>query len=101
MVSFELFARPALLALQGANSTARARVPVALDTSYEKRPGRTHYLRARVARQGGSLVATPHTKQGSGMLSSMVGVDALIEIDADVATVAAGSTVSALLLRAI
>ncbi len=101
LVSFELFARPALLALQGAKNCSRARVPVELDTAFEKTPGRTNYLRARIARRGGVLVATPHTKQGSGMLSSMVGVDALVEIDADVTSVPAGTTVSALLLRAV
>lgn len=101
MVSFELFVRPALLALQGARVTGRAVAPVALAGGYRKPAGRAHYLRARVERQGATLVATPHPKQGSAMLTSLVGVNALVEIAAEVTEVAAGGEVPALLLEAV
>ncbi len=100
-VSFELFVRPALLALQGvaAASIARARAPVTLRDGYRKPAGRAHYLRARVERIGAQLFATPHPKQGSAMLTSLVGINALVEISAEATSVAAGGETMALLLE--
>ncbi len=99
MVSFELFVRPALLALLGAGSPARARAKVLLAGSYRKPAGRAHYLRARVERRGAELWATPHPKQGSAMLTSMVGINALVEIAAEATSVADGGEATALLLE--
>ncbi len=93
VVGFELFVRPALLAMQGAQVTARPRTTVTIPGGYRKPAGRAHYLRARVA--GG--VATIHPKQGSAMLSSLVGTNALVEIPADATEV---TTASAILLEA-
>lgn len=101
MVVFELFARPAILAMQGARVLDRPVAPVVLERGYRKQPGRAHYVRAVVRRDGERLLATPHPKQGSGMLTSMVGVDALVEIEASSGDVAAGATAPALLLRAL
>lgn len=101
MVTFELFTRPALLAMQGAATLDRPRAPVILASAYRKDPGRAHYLRARVRRDGTNLVAEPLAKQGSGMLSSMVGIDALVEFPREAGPQPAGATVEALLLRAL
>lgn len=98
--SFELFVRPALLAMQGARVTTRPRAPVVLVDGYRKAAGRAHVLRAAVVRHGAVLVATPHPRQGSGMQSSLVGVDALVEIAAEVTDVAPGGVVPAWLLGA-
>lgn len=100
-VSFELFVRPALLAAQGATATARPRVPVVLPDGYRKPAGRAHFLRASILREGATLTAMPHAKQGSAMLSSLVGCDALVEIPAETTEVAPGATTDALLLRAV
>jgi molybdopterin molybdotransferase len=99
MVVFELFARPALLAMQGAGAVDRPRVDVVLDLPYRKPPGRAHYVRARLERRGDTLHAAPLARQGSGMLSSMVGVHALLELDKDTGDVAPGQRVPALLLE--
>jgi molybdopterin molybdotransferase len=100
-VAFELFVRPALLALQGAAQLARPRAPVALAGGYAKPPGRAHYLRARVVRDGARLVAHPHAKQGSAMLSSLVGCNALVEVRAEVTAFGPDAPVDALLLEAV
>ncbi len=100
-VSFELFVRPALLALQGAARTSRPRVPVVLASAYRKQAGRAHYLRAVVERDGARLIATPHPKQGSAMLTSLVGINALVEIAAEATQVTEGGEVTALLLDAV
>jgi molybdopterin molybdotransferase len=99
MVGFELFVRPVIRAMQGARVVERPRVDVVLQVGYDKRPGRAHYVRATVRRNGDVLEATPHCKQGSGTLSSMVGVDALVIVDRESGDVAAGSRHPALLLR--
>jgi len=99
IVGFELFLRPALLAMQGATALERPRAPVALPAGYRKPAGRAHYLRALVSRSGGALVARPHAKQGSAMLSSLVGCNALVEIAAETTAVAPGDVVPAILLE--
>ena len=101
IVAFELFLRPALLAMQGATVIDRPRAPVALPVGYAKPAGRAHYLRARVVRGGGSLVAHPHAKQGSAMLSSLVGCNALVELPAEVTEVPPNSIAQAILLEAV
>ncbi len=99
MVVFELFVRPVLLLMQGAAELDRPRAQVTLAVEYRKKPGRTHYVRASIARTGAELAATPNERQGSGMLRSMVGIDALIELDAELGDIAAGTRVPALLMR--
>ncbi len=98
-VAFELFVRPALLAMQGAAVTTRARAPVHLVRGYRKTAGRTHYVRARVVRNNEYLIAHPHAKQGSAMLTSLIGCNALVELPADATEVLPNSLVQALLLE--
>ncbi|HWN66362.1 MAG TPA: gephyrin-like molybdotransferase Glp [Haliangium sp.] len=100
MVGFELFVRPALLAMQGARELHRPRAPVTITSSYGKQPGRAHFLRATLRRQGDSLLADLHPRQGSAMLSSMVGTHALVVVPAESGDVAAGARLEALLLGA-
>jgi molybdopterin molybdotransferase len=100
-VAFELFVRPALLAMQGATITSRPRVPVSLARDCRKQAGRAHFLRATVTRDGERLVATPHGKQGSAMLTSLVGCNALVELAAGETEFLAGATVRAILLEAV
>jgi molybdopterin molybdotransferase len=100
-VAFELFVRPALLALQGAAVTQRARVPVHLPGGYRKPAGRAHYVRAHAVRDGEALVAHPHAKQGSAMLSSLIRCNALVEVPAEATEVEAGAIVEAMLLDAV
>ncbi len=101
LVSFELFVRPALLAMQGASAVQRPRAEVILAGPARKNPGRAYYLRAALHRRGDALEADLHGKQGSNMLSSLVGVDALVELAAELGDMAAGARCPALLLRAV
>lgn len=100
MLGFELFVRPALLAMQGATELHRPRVPVTITSDYAKQPGRAHFLRATLRRQGEALLADLHARQGSAMRSSMVGAHALVEVPAERGDVAAGTRLEALLLSA-
>jgi molybdopterin molybdotransferase len=98
-VGFELFVRPALLQMTGAAATARARAPVHLARGYRKQAGRAHYLRATIVRDGERLTAHPHPKQGSAMLTSLIGCNALVELPAEATEIAPNSVVQAILLE--
>lgn len=100
-VAFELFVRPAVLALQGAAVTARPRAPVVLVGGYRKPPGRAHYVRATVVRDGERLIAHAHPKQGSAMMTSLVGCNALVEIAAEASHIEPNAVVPAVLLEAV
>ncbi len=100
-VAFELFVRPALLAMQGAAVTSRPRVPVLVVRGYRKSAGRTHYLRAKIVRNGEHLIAHPHPKQGSGILSSLVGCNGFVELAAELTELQPNTTATALLLEAV
>jgi len=101
IVAFELFLRPALLAMQGARALERPTVTVRVAGGYRKDPGRAHYLRAHAVRDGEHLIATPHAKQGSAMLSSLIDCNALVVIGADVTQLAPGGPAPAILLGAV
>jgi molybdopterin molybdotransferase len=100
MVSFELFVRPALRRLLGYSKRAalRPRVLVSLAGSLLPDRSRLHFVRARVARDGDSLVAHVEKKQGSGMLRSMVGINALLHIPSGPTPLEKGARVQATLL---
>ena len=72
-----------------------------LDEGYEHAGKRRHFLRAAVRREGATLRARRHARQGSGLLRSMVGINALLEIPESAGTLAPGATVTALLLAAV
>jgi molybdopterin molybdotransferase len=99
VVAFELFLRPALLAMQGARVIERPQVTVTVAGGVRKDRGRAHYLRARVVRHGDQLIATPHPKQGSAMLSSLVGCNALVVVAAELSELAPGATAPAILME--
>ena len=101
MVAFELFVRPALRKMAGfASGWERPRATVILDEPYLHDGKRRHFLRGVLRREGELLRARRHSAQGSGMLRSMVGVNALIEIPESAGALAAGDRVQALLLEA-
>jgi molybdopterin molybdotransferase len=101
LVAYELFVRPALLALQGATIVERPRVPVHLATTQKKNEGRAYFLRAHLVRDGERFVAHIHPKQGSAMLSALVDCNALVQIPAESMHIDAGATATAILFEAV
>lgn len=79
MVSFLMFARPALDMLAGVKSKPLPMLEVPASEPMRKRPGRTEYLRGvlEVNGQGQTTVRTTGA-QGSGLLSSMVLANCII-----------------------
>lgn len=76
MVTFRLFVRPALAALQGAAAEAD-RVSAVLDESVPLHPVREQAVRVRLSARGDGWHATTTGEQGSHMLTSMLGADGL------------------------
>lgn len=93
MVSFEMFARPAILALQGARDISHRTVPARFLDRVDEKDDRRHFLRVRLSEEGGELVARLTGDQGSGILSSMVEADGLAIIPEDWARVEPGAQV--------
>lgn len=78
-VSFELFARPALLEMAGHARTGRRRVPaVAPDGLRRRADGKVHFVRVVLGRDGdGPLEARSAGAQGSHQVSALAAADGL------------------------
>ncbi|MCK2182971.1 molybdopterin molybdotransferase MoeA [Halomonas getboli] len=95
MVTFLQFVAPLLKRLQGRADLAPVRETALADVPLEGRVGRTDFLRATLRCDAeGRRWVRPTGAQGSGMLSSMVAADCLIELDAARAAVTPGEAVA-------
>lgn len=99
LVTFELFARPALRKMLGHALPHRRAVPVRVDEEITIGAPLTHFLRARVASQSGVLTARLTGPQGSGLMSSMARAQALLIVPPDRPRIVPGETANAILLR--
>ncbi|HSS32636.1 MAG TPA: gephyrin-like molybdotransferase Glp [Solirubrobacterales bacterium] len=97
MVTFILLARPALVALGGGRPD-RQRTFATLASDYEKLPGRVHALRCRLELTEGGWRAHPAPRQGSHILTSMLGADCLALVPARSGYLRAGERVEIELL---
>jgi molybdopterin molybdotransferase len=97
MVTFQLFARPALAALQGAAPDA-TRVTAVLAHAVERNPRREEAVRVRLRHTDQGLEAETTGEQGSHMLTSMLGADGLAMIAPGEGELAAGERVQVELL---
>ena len=97
MVTFLLFVRPALLAMQGREPWPGT-IPATFGADYAKKPGRAHALRCRLQPGPLSWVATPTKEQGSHVLTSMLGADGLAILPGPAAGIGVGDRVDVELL---
>jgi len=98
MVTFELFVRPMLLAMQGRRATSRPRVRAAAVTPIVNRGSRRGYLRVMLEVKDGRWSARLTGDQGSGILRSMVSADGLAVLPGDT-SVAVGEELKVIVLR--
>jgi molybdopterin molybdotransferase len=97
MVAFQLFARPALTALQGGAQAPH--LSARLGEAVPRNPRREQAIRVRLAQSENGFVAEPTKEaQGSHVLTSMLGADALAFIAPGESEVAAGERVEVELL---
>jgi molybdopterin molybdotransferase len=97
MVSFDRFARPAILKMSGYKQIERRGVSVVIEDEIHS-DGRESYLRAVVKREGGEYRASIFGGQGSHMLSSLVGANALVKVPENVEYVGVGSMLEAIMI---
>lgn len=97
MVTFELFARPAIRKMRGHVALHRVPVSVTLDEPVTVGADLTHFLRAVVTRRDdGRYTARLTGPQSSGILSSMALANALVVVPRGTVSVAAGDTLQAI-----
>ncbi|WP_011581755.1 MULTISPECIES: molybdopterin molybdotransferase MoeA [Chelativorans] len=93
-VTFAHIARPAILALAGAQPEQSVSTAVRAAFSYRKKQGRREYVRASLrAAEDGSFEAVKFPREGAGLLSSLVATDGLIELGEETTRVEPGDTV--------
>ena len=98
VVTFILFVRPALRALQGASSDLDT-VEAMLAGDVPRMERRDQAVRCGLSATDEGWLATPTGPQGSHVLTSMLGADALTVVEAGTKPAPAGSKVRAELLR--
>ncbi len=98
LVGFELFVRPALLALQGLEDPEPAYRPGVLGRPTKLLPGRESLLRARARFDGEAAVLEPLSGQESHMIARAATANALVLVPRGEGELAAGSPVAYLML---
>lgn len=99
LVTFELFARPAIRKMLGHPLLHRRTVAVRVDEEITTSAPLTHFLRVRVSVQEGRLTARLTGPQGSGLMSSMARAHALLVVPPERPRIAPGEMADAILLR--
>ena len=94
MVCFHLFVRPALNLLTGDLAIGMKQGRAILAADIKVKPGRRKFLRARSIASGPHLRVFPYPNQKSGVLSSMLSTDLLIEVPGEADKIGAGSEVN-------
>ncbi len=77
MISFELFARPAILTMLGKKKLEKPVIDAILVEPVKRKDNRRHYLRVWLEEKDGQTYAHLTGDQGSGILLSMVRADGL------------------------
>jgi len=94
MVTFMVIARPMINVLSGNKDVLPHLYRVTSGFDYAKKLGRREWVRVRLeSEKDGSLTARKHPAGGSGILTSMVDSDGLVELGEDVETISVGDTV--------
>jgi putative molybdopterin biosynthesis protein len=97
-LTFEIFAAPLLAALQGTTTVTRQTVAARLARKLASPLGMDDWVRVRLGRVDGRIVATP-LPRGAGVLTSLVRADGLLVVPAGLEGHHAGADVDVQLLR--
>jgi len=98
MVTFELFARPAMLKMMGKKNLEKPTIEATLQDRVVNTDGRRIFARARVEKRGSEYLARLTGPQGSGILTSMAMANGLVVVPEDRPTVEVGEKVKVLVL---
>jgi molybdopterin molybdotransferase len=100
MVTFEQLVRPAMMKLSGQRHYGRPVVEALFQEKFSKRNDRRHFLRGILSREDGHFKVRTTGDQGSGILTSMVKANCLIDIPQEVERLNPGDTVTVQVLSA-
>jgi molybdopterin molybdotransferase len=100
MVSFVIYARPALRKMMGHSRAFRPRVTAILSEPLRKKRGRINFIRGIVSYSGDHFVVRSTGDQGSGILSSMALANGIIVLPENTQGAEAGDKVEVCLLDA-
>jgi molybdopterin molybdotransferase len=93
VVTFSLFARPAIAKMLGARIRPLPDSAATLGVGVARNSGREQAIRVRLERRDGRTIATPNGPQGSHIVTSLIGADALALIPKGEGELEAGTTV--------
>lgn len=98
-ITFEEFARPAILKMQGSDRIFRPAVRAAITHDFNKRKGLRYFVRVKVENKDGKLYASCTGMQGSNIISSLVLADGIAVLPEEAVLIKKGQSVSVQLLR--
>jgi molybdopterin molybdotransferase len=98
MITFEQFARPAILKMRGIANHARPAISAAIDRDIVNDDGRRIFVRVHVSRTGDFWTASVTGPQGSGILTSMSAANGLAIVPEECPLARAGDQLRVLLL---
>lgn len=98
-VSFEVFVRPALLALQGRTEIQRPRASFTADAAWTTPPGRRQYLPAVVDLANSTVRPATAGGSGSHLAGGLARARALAIVPAEVEAVAVGDVIDVMLVE--
>ncbi len=93
MVCFQLFVRPALDRITGRSSEGMKKGRALLAHGVKTRAGRRKFLRGRVVPEGPAMKVETYPDQKSGVLSSMLEAEVLVDVPGDWTEVVEGTEV--------
>jgi len=99
MVCFELFVRPALDKMTGREPAGMKKGRAVLASEVRTKAGRRKFLRGRTVSSGPVITVEACSDQKSGVLSSMLAADVLIDVPGEATTLEAGDEVDVWWLR--
>lgn len=97
-VSFEMFVRPSIRAMQGRSDRFRPRVEAVLTRDLTSPPAKRSFIRVQLENRDWRWHATPTGDQGSHILTSISEADGLAEVPEDTQRLSAGAFVTVHLL---
>jgi len=97
-LSVVLFARPLIMKLQGLEPTEPPKIKALLSRHIASTLGQEEFLRMKLGRVGGKLIATP-LGRGAGLMLSLVRADGIMRVPSMSEGIAAGTEVKVELMR--
>ncbi|MBN2462667.1 MAG: molybdopterin molybdotransferase MoeA [Dehalococcoidia bacterium] len=98
MITFELFARPAIFKMMGRSNLAKPNITAVMEDSIENGDGRRIFARVAVSKRNGKYYASITGPQGSGILTSMMKANGLAIIPETTKRVKPGAIVEVMML---